>query len=122
MGIPATIISYEIPQKYQAANGLTPLGAGIRLLVFVCAQPLGSFMGNAIARATKMPPIFILLAGIALQILGLGLMIMLPGSGAVPGAQYAYQAIMGWGSGLTFSIVMLITPFTVEAKDLGKLN
>jgi hypothetical protein len=121
MGIPATIISFEIPQRYQVANGLSPLGAGIRLLSFVCAQPLGSFMANAIAGATKMPPLFILLAGTALQILGLGLMTMLPSSGAIPGAQYVYQAIMGWGCGLTFSIVMLITPFTVEAKDLGKL-
>jgi len=119
MGIPATIISFEIPQRYQVANGLTPLGAGIRLLSFVCAQPLGSFMANAIAGATKMPPLFILLAGTALQILGLGLMTTLPSSGAIPGAQYAYQVIMGWGCGLTFSIVMLITPFTVEAKDLA---
>ncbi|KAM3069259.1 hypothetical protein ACMFMG_010770 [Clarireedia jacksonii] len=118
MGIPATIISFEIPQRYQVANALTPLGAGIRLLSFVCAQPLGSFMANAIAGATKMPPLFILLAGTALQILGLGLMTRLPSSGTIPGEQYAYQAIMGWGCGLTFSIVMLITPFTVGAKDL----
>ena len=77
-------------------------------------------MANAVAGMSKIPPIIFLFVGSVLQVLGLALMLTTTTSGNVPPSQYGYEAIMAFGVGVTFSILVLATPHAVESKDLGE--
>lgn len=120
MGIPFTIVGIEIPQRFQIVNGTSALGAGVRLLPYIVSQPLGSLFGNTIAGTTKIPPIFLLFFGSGMQLIALGLMTVIPASGTVPHAEYFFEALMGFGGGTVFSVLMLIAPHIVDTSDLGK--
>ena len=117
-----TVITVDLPQIFQTAQQLSPLQAGIRLLPFCVGVPFGSFTGNLIAALTRARPIFILLAGAMLQVIGLALLTTVPIAGTVPASINGFLVIIALGAGLTFSILVTTTPHAVEERDLGRCH
>lgn len=113
----ATIIF--LPQRFQLSNGLSPVGAGIRMLPLLLLSAFGAGLGGAIC-SRKNVSFWILMGSLALQVLGLGLMSSLPISEAIAARQYVYQCILGLGFGLSLSSLALVARFEVKAVDHGK--
>jgi hypothetical protein len=116
-GGPFTVCVIQIPQRFQAVNGMSPLGAGIRLLPFAIASPVGSALAPLLCKKAKIAPIYLSLVGSALQIVGVTLMSTLPSSASITQAQYGYQFIAGFGVGISLSCLIVLAPFTVEERD-----
>lgn len=118
-GIVFTICVIQIPLRLQAVNGLSPLAAGVKLLAYGALVPSGSFVGAALSSKAKVPPIFVLMVGTALQIVGCALMTQLPTNGDLLKASYAYEVIAGLGTGLQTGTLIIITPFVAANRDLA---
>ena len=120
LGVPFTVLVVNIPQKFQTVKGLSPLQAGIRLLPYALVAPIGSFMANGImSKAKKFPPVFLVIIGAVLQLLGLALYSGLDTGTEIQKSQYGFQAIAGFGLGISFGTLVLMTPFSVDPQDLG---
>ncbi|KAF7872250.1 hypothetical protein EAF04_003174 [Stromatinia cepivora] len=120
LGVPFTVLVVNIPQKFQTVKGLSPLQAGIRLLPYALVAPIGSFMANGImSKAKKFPPVFLVLIGAILQVLGLALYSALDTGTDMNKSQYGFQAIAGFGLGISFGTLVLMTPFSVDLQDLA---
>ena len=116
-GAPFTVAVIQIPLKFQAVYGLSSLGAGIRLLPFAIASPIGSGVAAGLASRAKLPPVYIMLGGSAIQIVGFTLLSVSPTTGGVNRAEYAYEAIAGFSVGVNLACLILMTPFSVEKRD-----
>jgi hypothetical protein len=122
VGISLTVLTIELPQRFQAVNGNSPSKAGIHLLAFSLAVPIGSFFGNgAAANIKNAPAIVFFFCGSVIQLLGISLMTMTPNSQHFPHALFAYEVITGVGAGLVFSVLMIATPRCIESRDIGIL-
>ncbi|KAF1958519.1 MFS multidrug transporter-like protein [Byssothecium circinans] len=116
-GGPFTVCVIQIPQRFQAVNGLSPLDAGIRLLAFAIASPFGSALAPLICKKAKVPPIYLCFVGSALQIVGVTLLSTLSNTSSISHAQYGYQIIAGVGVGINLACLVVLAPFTVEERD-----
>jgi hypothetical protein len=120
VGIPFSIVTIDLPQNFQTVNGMSPLAAGIRSIPYSVLTPLGSTIASVVASKKIALPIRLVL-GVVIQITGLALMATLSTNlDYIPATQYGYEAIAGFGSGVVFGILPLLTPFTVDTRDLGK--
>lgn len=108
-----------MPQRFQAVDDVSPFGAGVRLIPFNLLIALGSVAVNLVASKARIPPIYLLFTGSALQIVGIALFSFLPEEGAVPAAIYGYEVLIGFGIGMVFGMCLIIPPHVVEARDLG---
>ena len=118
-GTPFTTVIIELPQRYQAVNNASPLDGGIRLLPFTLSWPFGSALTGPLTSSLKVPPIGVIFLGAVLQTVGLALSYNLTVGLKVPAAQYGFEAMIGFGCGLTLTTLILITPSVVGKKDLG---
>ncbi|KAF2468467.1 MFS general substrate transporter [Lindgomyces ingoldianus] len=118
LGVPFTVIVVDLPQRFQAINGVSALNAGVRLLPYALFAPLGSLLSNIIF-AKKRLPLTLLLAGATFQFLGLILLATLPEKPDLPNSLYGFLVIAGLGVGLTFGTLVVITPESVEPRDLA---
>ncbi|KAL8902863.1 MAG: hypothetical protein Q9207_004328 [Kuettlingeria erythrocarpa] len=116
-GAPFTVAVIQLPLKSQAVHGVSPLDAGIRLLPFAILSPIGSGIAAGVAGKAKVPPVYLLLAGSAVQIVGFTLLSLSSTSKSVSAAQYSYEAIAGFSIGVNLACLVLMTPFTVETRD-----
>ena len=116
-GAPFTIAVIQIPLRFQAIQEASPLQAGIRLLPFAILSPLGSGLAAALAGKARVPPVYLLLLGSALQIIGFTLLSLSSYLQSTDAAQYGYEAIAGFSVGVNLACLVLMTPFTVEPKD-----
>ncbi|KAF2464555.1 MFS multidrug transporter-like protein [Lindgomyces ingoldianus] len=116
-GGPFTVCVIQIPQRFQAVNGLSSLDAGIRLLPFAIASPFGSALSPAICKKCKVPPVYLCFVGSALQIIGFALLSTLPDSSTTFHGQYGYQFVAGVGVGINLACLVVMAPFTVEERD-----
>ncbi|KAL8917522.1 MAG: hypothetical protein Q9172_005810 [Xanthocarpia lactea] len=116
-GAPFTVAVTQLPLKSQAVHGVSPLDAGIRLLPFAILSPIGSGIAAGVAGKGKVPPVYLLLAGSAVQIVGFTLLSLSPTSQSVSAAQYGYEAIAGFSIGVNLACLVLMTPFTVKTRD-----
>lgn len=116
-GAPFTMVIIAIPQRFQVVNENSSITAGLRLLPFAVATPLGSGLSSLAAGRLKIPPIYILLAGAILQTVGYAFLSTIPTSGGVWPGQYGYDVIAALGTGANIAILYLVTPFTVEERD-----
>lgn len=112
---------FQYPQKYQIVYGTSPLQAGIRLMPFTFAAPVGSVLTAIIMKKFKVPPIYIVLLAASLQVVGFALLATLPDSPEFQVRQYGYQIIAGFGCGTNSSTLLLMVPFCVEDKDKGRI-
>ena len=109
-----------LPQRFQVVNQTTPFGAGWRILPFMICAPFASAFAGYLIQKLKIPPFYVLLVAAILQTIGLALMSTVPTSKAsVPRAQYGYEAVLGLGTGLSLSSVILAAPAIIDPKDSG---
>jgi len=115
-----TVLTIQIPQRFQTVNGDSALTAGARLIAFGILVPAGSVISSIVVGKTGMPPIFILLVGGVLEIVGVIGLSKTPTSFNVWGPQYVFQMIAGLGNGCFNALLLLAVPVVVEKRDLGK--
>ena len=117
VGAPFTVAVIQIPLRFQTLYRISALGAGIRLLPFAVLTPIGSGVSAAIAGRAKIPPIYLMMVGAVIQMIGFALL-STGSTGPSPGtAQYGYQAVSGFGVGMNLSNLIVMTPFAVEKRD-----
>ncbi|KAI5917481.1 MFS multidrug transporter-like protein [Camillea tinctor] len=109
--------TFQLPQRLQIVNGLSPIQAGIRFLPFTLASPLGSAITPAIAKVAKVPPIYLIILATIFQVMGFAFLSTLPDSKVVVSAQYGYQILAGFGCGANITLTLLLTPFCVQERD-----
>lgn len=110
---------FVIPQRFQLVYGTSGLDAGVRLIPFTAAIPLSSIVASGLAGKRKVPPLYLIIVGSCLQIIGFALMATLPASLNVPARLYGFEVIAGWGCGINFSLLFLMIPFVIEKRDQG---
>ena len=121
IGIPFVVCLIQIPQRYQAVNGLSTMSAGVRLIPFSLLSPVGSAIAATLMKR-KISPIYILAAGGVFQTIGLSLLSTLTSSKQISPAQYGYQILVGIGVGLNIATISLMTPPLLEKRDLGQCS
>ncbi|KAI5457173.1 drug resistance transporter EmrB/QacA subfamily [Mariannaea sp. PMI_226] len=120
VGFPFTAIVVNIPQSVQAVHGYSPQQAGIVLLPLLLSSPVATAASGFMTSNLNVPPLYIILVGSVLQIIGVGLTCSLPTTpmGKVPAQQYGFEVIMGIGFGLTASTVLTLVPLVTHPKDV----
>lgn len=117
-----TIIYIEIPQRFQVVYGKSPLEAGVMLLPYAIASPLGGVLASICAGRWRIPFIYLLLLGAVLQTVGCFLLSAIPTTTAIYRGQFGYMVIAGLGSGLSMGSLYILTPLVVKKEDQGKLG
>lgn len=115
-GIPLYSIYIYLPQRFQIENGLSPLSAGIHLLLvpLVCFMATG--LGSSICLVINIT-FPLLVAAMALQCLALGLMTTLPSTVGIPARLYGYETILGFGFGLALPTISTIARMELSHVD-----
>ena len=108
----------QIPQRYQAVNGVSTLSAGAKLIPYSLMSPVGSAVAAALMKR-KISPLLILVAGGVFQTIGISLLSTLGSSKHISPSQYGYQILAGIGVGLNIATVTLMTPPLIDKRDLG---
>lgn len=121
-GIPYNIIVIDIPQRLQTVNGISPLGAGIRLVPFNFMIALGCILINVFAMRTRIAPIYLVFAGSIVQLIGLSLFSTLSSNDILtpaPSVVYGWEVLSGFGIGMVWGMLLVIPPHVVEHRDLA---
>ncbi|OTA92494.1 hypothetical protein M434DRAFT_396376 [Hypoxylon sp. CO27-5] len=116
LGGPTIISMFLIPQRFQLIYNTSSLNAGVYLIPFTITIPLGTIFASIIAGKLKVPPVYIILAGSCLQIVGFALLSTLPSTLDIPPRIYGYEIITGWGCGMNFSLLFVMIPFVNEKQ------
>ncbi|RYP49219.1 hypothetical protein DL768_005036 [Monosporascus sp. mg162] len=74
LGGPLTVAAFQLPQRFQLINGLSSLDAGVRLVPFGGAVPVGTITSANVAGKLRVPAIYITIAGALLQVVGFALL------------------------------------------------
>lgn len=101
-------------------NGLSPLAAGVRLLPFGAMVPVGAGASATIMDRCKVPPTFMCVAGAILQSIGVAFLSRASSHKDIHPSQYGFQIIAGYGNGLVQTAVILLIPYVMESRDLGR--
>lgn len=113
----------NIPQRAQAVNGYGPTKAGLALLTLLLSSPFATAVSGALTSSFKVPPLYLILIGAVLQVIGVGLTISLPTDGGpFPKQQYAFEVIMGLGFGLILATVLTLAQLVCDEKDIGMFS
>ena len=121
-GIPYNIIVIDIPQRFQTVNGISPLGAGIRLVPFNFMIALGCILINVFAMRTRIAPIYLVFAGSIIQLIGISLFCTLSSTSIMapaPSVVYGWEILSGFGIGIVWGMLLVIPPHVVEHRDLA---
>ena len=121
-GIPYNIIIIDIPQRLQTVNGISPLGAGIRLIPFNFMIALGCIVINVFAMRTRIAPIYLVFAGSIIELIGLSLLSTLSSTNIMAPAQsviYGWEVLSGFGIGMVWGMLLVIPPHVVQHRDLA---
>ena len=90
-----------LPLQFQVVYQDTASGSGYRLLCLTLVSPLFSGVAGFLTQRKHTPPLYTLLAGQSLTVIGSGLASSLhPEMRTYPVREYGYQTIMGAGFGL----------------------
>lgn len=120
IGFPFVAIVINIPQRAQAVNGYSPVKAGLALLALLLSSPSATAVSGVLTSSFKVPPIYLILIGAVLQVIGVGLTISLPTTGGpFPKQQYGFEVIMGLGFGLILATVLTLAQLVCDEKDIG---
>ncbi|TGO66605.1 hypothetical protein BELL_0946g00010 [Botrytis elliptica] len=114
LGIPYFVTIFQLPQRFQVVDNTTALNAAFRLIPFTLLCPVGSIVSTVVAGKAKVPPIFLIMIGSGLQIVGFALLSTLTVSEVTPVSQYGFQVIAGFGVGINLSTLLLITPYSIS--------
>lgn len=119
-GGPLTIAVIELPQRYQIVNASSPLDAGVKLLAYAAACPVGVVMASMATGRLRFPFITVMLLGTVLQTVGFALLSTLPTYKQDWNGQYGYSVIAGLGTGSTIGSLYMLGPIAVDKKDQGE--
>ena len=119
-GAPFTVALIDLPLRFQSVNGASSLHAGVKLLPFIALVPAGAIAASVVMGKPKVPPIYVTLFGSAVQLVGFALLSTAPASTELPNSFYGFEAIAGFGLGITYATVTIMCPFVAEKRDLGK--
>ena|ERR1700761_3573883 len=111
---------FIIPQRFEILNGLSSFNAAVRFIPFSLLSPIGSLVSPGLAKGAKVPMMYFLVAGAAVQIVGYGLLGTVPTDGGIRAREYGFLVLAGFGCGLCTPILTLMTPFATEKQDHGK--
>ncbi|KAI1131717.1 MFS multidrug transporter-like protein [Nemania abortiva] len=117
LGGPFVISVYQLPQRFQLVNGLSGLDAGVRLIPFTLASPVGTAVAASIAGRLKIAPIWILVTGAILQVIGFALLSTLPLTLHLLPRTYGFEIIAGFGCGMNLALSFVLAPSVVEVRD-----
>ncbi|KAI0861409.1 MFS multidrug transporter-like protein [Xylaria cubensis] len=117
LGAPFFATNFQLPQRLQIVNGLSPTDAGVRVIPFTLAAPFGSVLAPIVCKVGKVPPIYLVIFAAIVQVIGFSLISTLPYSKTPIAAQYGYEIIAGFGCGINITLLILMTPFSVQARD-----
>jgi hypothetical protein len=124
-GFPFTSLVVNIPQRFQAVNGTTAQRAGISLLPLLLMTPLASGLSGYLASNQKLrvPPLYLVLLGSCLQLIGVGLdsSISTNVTNGIQKVQYAYEVLVGIGFGLVLSSLLTLVPMVANKSDIPVL-
>ncbi|RDL32028.1 uncharacterized protein BP5553_09430 [Venustampulla echinocandica] len=115
-----TVLTIQLPQRFQTVNGNSALIAGVRLISFGLLAPASSAISATIIGKTTIPPIWHILLGSFLEIVGTVGLSKTPTTYAIAPQQYVFQVITGVGVGFCNAALMLLVPNVVEKRDLGE--
>ncbi|KAI1772029.1 major facilitator superfamily domain-containing protein [Hypoxylon cercidicola] len=109
----------QIPIRYQTAVGGSPLQAGLRLIPLSVSGPLGTMIVAVIVKNRRAPPLYLSFFGQVFQIIGI--VFLSQGSPDNPdwNALYGIQVVVGLGMGCCIGTAALLTPWTVEKRDIA---
>lgn len=111
----------QIPQRFMTVNGLSPLAAAIRLLSFGAFIPADTAVAGALMGKPSVPPAWIVLIGAVLQVIGTIFLSRTSASFRIETAQYGCQLVVGTGVGFVNAGLVLLVPYAMEKRDLGKV-
>jgi hypothetical protein len=72
------------------------------------------------AKLLKLPLLYLVLLASAVQVLSYPLLGTLSEFLSISASQYVYQIIAGFGCGINITLLVVMTPLTVEKRDNGK--
>jgi hypothetical protein len=110
------ITIFNLPQRFQIVNGLSPVEAGIHMLPLLLLTAVASGVTGAICSKRNYAFELLILSNI-LQIISTGLLSTLPNDGSIPPYQYGLQIVLGFGFGMGLVSLMVITRIEVSADD-----
>lgn len=119
VGVPMGVVAYQIPQRFQIINGMSSLDAGVRLLPYGAAFTFGNIVSGRLSGRLRVPTVYLVLVGSALQIIGYTLMSKLSATPEVQPAIYGYMVLVGVGGGLNYLSLYITIPFVVDKRDKG---
>lgn len=110
----------QIPLRFQAVNNESPWHAGVRLIPFGLATPVGGTLSAAICGKRRFPPIYMIFMAATLQIVGIVFMSRQTLDHIMWKGQYGLQFLTGLGSGMAVTTTQIMVPFIiVEKKHLA---
>lgn len=122
LGGPIVVAIYQIPQMFQIVYGFDGLDSGVRVVPFTLCWSTGIIVASVVAGRLKVPPVYIILTGACLQIVGFALMSKLPLTLEAPPQIYGYQVIAGLGCGMVLPLLFVMIPFVVGDRDRGECD
>ncbi|KAI1210085.1 putative multidrug resistance protein fnx1 [Annulohypoxylon truncatum] len=117
LGGPTIISMFIIPQRFELVYNSSGIGAGVKLIPFTALIPIGSIVGSTLAGKHKVPPVYILLFGSALQVIAFALLGTLPKVLTIPPRVYGLEVMAGFGSGSNFALLFIMIQFVNERVD-----
>ncbi|KAI0169916.1 major facilitator superfamily MFS-1 [Hypoxylon sp. FL1284] len=117
LGGPITVTIFQLPERFQLVYGLSSLDAGVRLIPFSLAVPLGTGLASGIASKYRVPAMFIIVVGSCTQVVGFALLATVPNTLTIPPRIYGFEILAGFGAGMNYTPLLLIVPRTVELRD-----
>lgn len=108
----------KIPERLQINHKDDALKAGVHLLPMLGACALGSFLGGALSKKKNLTS-QTLIAGSALQLLGIGLVYSLTRAHPTVPSLLGFTAIYGLGVGLCFAASTIIAAIEARHDDLA---
>ncbi|KAL4860850.1 major facilitator superfamily domain-containing protein, partial [Aspergillus spectabilis] len=91
---------FQLPQRFQIVNQLSPLQAAVRFIPFTLAAPFGSMMAPAVGKIFKVPLVYLVLFASVIQVISYVLLGTLSESLEISASQYGYQILGGFGCGI----------------------
>jgi hypothetical protein len=101
-------------------NGESAFQAGLKLLPFGVFVPAGSSLAAILMGRARIRAEYVLVAGGILEIVGTILLSKTSVGLQIPRVQYGYQILTGTGVGFFNAALILLVPYVVEKRDLGK--
>ncbi|KAI8943272.1 hypothetical protein NX059_001292 [Plenodomus lindquistii] len=108
-----------IPLRFQTVNGTSPWLAGVRLIPFGVATPVGAAISAAICAKRRVPVVYLLFPAAIFQVLGLVFMSRMALDDIRWTGQYGLQFLTGFGCGVSIGVVTLMVPYAIEKRDLA---